>query len=100
MNQKQSKIFYFIIILFLTRISYSQWQSDVRLTYDSAASSFSENAKHIGCSGNFIHVVWRDERIQNGEVFYKRSTDVGLTWSPDIMLTNNIVFTNNPAIAV
>lgn len=39
-----------------------------------------------------IHLVWTDGRIEPGsvqEVYYSRSTDLGLTWSNQIMLSNN-----------
>jgi hypothetical protein len=35
-----------------------------------------------------VHLVWRDDRDGNFEIYYKRSTDNGTNWSADTRLTN------------
>jgi hypothetical protein len=62
------------------------WESDVRLTNDSAVS----NLPSVSVSGAVVHVVWYDFRNGNNEIYYKRSTDAGL-WEPDVR-PNNIWF--------
>lgn len=62
----------------------SQWQPDTRLTN---ASGFSTNSD-LSASGSFIHAVWQDTRDGNSEIFYKKSTNEGITWDADIQLTN------------
>lgn len=72
----------------------AQFQADVRLTNDPFPSSTSyNNARCIAASGQIIHVLWHDARntVNNYEIYYKRSTDGGLSWGADTRLTN----TNN-----
>ena len=54
----------------------------------------------IAVSGSNVHVVWQDDTFGgNQEIFYKRSTDNGNTWSWQ-RLSNNAGFSGRPAIAV
>jgi len=55
------------------------WSSAKRLTWTSGASS--QNAI-CGYSDTVIHVVWNDDTSGNTEIYHKRSTDGGATWSP------------------
>ena len=64
----------------------TSWGTDTRLTNDSAASE----TPCISSSGSVVNVVWTDNR--NGlqsEVYYKRSTDGGVSWGADTRLTND-----------
>ncbi len=72
------------------------WGTKVRLTFDSAKSLF----PCIAVSGSDVHVVWYDQRDGNREIYYKRSTDVGITWGVDTRLTNNTSFSKLPSVAV
>jgi hypothetical protein len=45
------------------------WGSDLRLTINSAASSFSS----IAVQDSKVHVVWQDNRDGNWEIYYKRN---------------------------
>jgi len=56
----------------------STWQSTRRLTWNSGNSV--EPAIAIDSSSN-IHVVWVDDTPGNSEIYYKRSTDGGSTWT-------------------
>jgi hypothetical protein len=58
------------------------WGPDVRLTYFGGYSYDPRAA----CCGDTIHIVWW-ESYAHEEVFYKRSTDAGETWEPDMMLS-------------
>lgn len=79
----------------------AQWQADVRLTFNSAISNTSfNNARCIAVSAQTIHVVWYDNRDGNYEIYYKRSTDAGSVWSPDIRLTNNSFESRSPSISL
>ncbi len=82
----------------------AQWQPEVRLTNDPASSYTSfGNARCIAANGNIIHVVWYDGvavNVGNWEIYYKRSTDKGLTWSSNVNLSNNEFLSYNPAIAI
>ncbi len=72
------------------KISYSQWQPDVRLTNNPASSQTCySNSWAVAANGNIVHVVWYDNRDGNYEIYYKRSTDSGLNWETDTRLTNS-----------
>jgi hypothetical protein len=73
----------------------SSWGIDNRLTN---ASSNPSNPK-LSIEGSFVHLVWQDGRDLNNEIYYKRSTDNGLSWSPDTRLTNNRGNSNLPSIS-
>ena len=61
------------------------WGTDTRLTND---VSFSE-LPSIAVFGSIVHVVWDDQRDGNKEIYYKHSTDGGITWTSDTRLTND-----------
>lgn len=73
------------------------WGNQIRLTN---ASGNSINAS-VSTVANDVHVVWQDNRNGNEEIYYKRSTDGGLTWGADRRLTQNQFESNFPsAVAV
>ena len=72
------------------------WGVDTRLTINSDGSE----DPSISVSGSDVHVVWTDGRDGLWEIFYKRSTDGGVSWGADTRLTNNSAFSNNPSISV
>ncbi len=61
------------------------WEADVRLTDNLALSG---NAC-LAASGQSVHLTWNDSRDADYEIYYKRSTDGGVTWEPDLRLTNS-----------
>jgi len=98
-------ISFFIVVLYcfctVNNILFSQWQPEVRLTNDPANSLV-----HYGCSwavaanGNIVHVVWWDNRNGNNEIYYKRSTDGGVSWGADTRLTNSAGTSSYPSVAL
>ncbi len=97
----KTKFLLISIVTLLTINLFSQWQTDVRLTNNSAGSHTSNNNTWcIATNGNIVHIVWSDVRENNYEIYYKRSTDAGLTWDADIRLTNNSGDSWYPAIAI
>ena len=74
----------------------TSWDSDTRLTNNSAISHFPS----IAVSGPVVHVVWEEYRDGNGEIYYKRSTDAGVSWGADTRLTNNSSQSLSPSVAV
>jgi hypothetical protein len=74
------------------------WEPDTSLTNAPGNSEFPS----IGVSGTNLHVAWADYRQGNtAEIYYKRSTDRGTTWGPDIRLTNyDSVNSYYPSLAV
>jgi len=72
------------------------WEQDIRLTRDTARSYIPS----VAVSGVNVHIVWRDTRDGNYEIYYKRSTDGGTTWGSDYRLTNDTAFSDHPSVAV
>ena len=72
------------------------WGADTRLTNDSALS----RSPSVSVSGSVVHVVWDDERDVNFEIYYKRSTDGGISWGVDTRLTNNSSISIFPSVSV
>ncbi|HNS17146.1 MAG TPA: exo-alpha-sialidase [Bacteroidales bacterium] len=90
-----------VFISFSAFCSYSQFQPDVRLTNNPGESIASpNNARCVAASNDTIHVIWRDNRFGNREIFYKRSLNGGVTWGEDVRLTFNAAPSEDPCIAV
>lgn len=87
-------IFFFLV---LSTVITAQWQPDFRLTN---SNGFSIN-NSITSNDAYVHTVWQDTRDGgNNEIYYKRSTNYGISWENDIRLTNNIGTSQQPSIAV
>src|SRR4030095_10763704 len=100
-----AKLKFLFIIAHCTLIignCFSQWLQDVRLTNDPAQSytSFNNAWCIASSSGYIVHVVWYDNRDGNSEIYYRRSTDGGISWGADTRLTYNSSFSFSPSIAV
>jgi len=80
----------------LTYNSGSTWSAAKRLIYSSGGSGGAAITKD---SSNNLHVVWYDDSPGNYEIFHKKSTDGGTTWSPAKRLTYNSGYSWWPAIA-
>jgi len=88
-------------MLLLTPASQAQWQADVRMTNDPGTSfTAGTSTSSIASNGSFVHVVWWDNRNTDWEIYYKRSTDNGTSWSSDIRLTNVAGNSYVPTVAV
>lgn len=72
------------------------WGNDVRLTAHPSSSTY----PCIVSSGNIVHIVWTDNRNGRDDIFYKRSTDSGLSWSSEIPIVNDTNYSNSPSVAV
>jgi hypothetical protein len=72
------------------------WSADTRLTYDPAISWY----QSIAFTNQNLHVVWRETRDGNYDIFYKRSSDQGMTWGPDTNLTQASGSSETPCITV
>jgi len=75
----------------------STWGATKRITWNSGGSVHPAIAID---SNNNLHVVWHDWTPGNPEIYYKRSTDGGSTWSPTKRLTWNSSSSRYPAIAI
>jgi hypothetical protein len=72
------------------------WGTDIRLTNNSEMSRFPS----VAVSGSVVHVVWEESRDGNMEIYYKRSTDAGITWEEDKRLTNNSAVSAEASVTV
>ena len=73
------------------------WSPVRRLTWTSGQSF---NATMAIGSGHVIHLAWDDDTPGNREIYYKRSTDGGTTWSPVRRLTWTSGGSISPEMAV
>ena len=71
------------------------WSGDTRLTNAAGWSC----PPSVAATGAAVHVVWRDDRDGNAEVYYKRSADYGATWGGDTRLTNDGGMSTSPSVA-
>jgi len=72
------------------------WETEVPLgeTYASWYPS-------VAVAGSAVHAVWLDNRNGDAsEVYYKGSTDDGVSWGPDVRLTDNPSESKEPSVAV
>ncbi|TES91276.1 MAG: T9SS type A sorting domain-containing protein [Candidatus Cloacimonadota bacterium] len=74
------------------------WELDTNLSCD---TSISYNPC-IAVNDSFIHIVWFDDQLSSGnsDIYYKRSSDGGITWSSNIQLTDTVTYSIYPSIAV
>jgi len=86
----------FVLSLISFQISGQTWSPITRLTWNVGESDYPAIAVD---PGNRIHVVWQDDTPGNCEIFYKRSTNAGATWSSPVRLTWNSYSSNYPFIA-
>lgn len=63
----------------------STWGPDTRLSADPAGREHPA----IAVSGLNVYVAWHDTRGAHLNIYFKRSTDGGDTWGPDIQLTTS-----------
>jgi hypothetical protein len=94
-----------LLIVFILGPLFGQWEPDQRLTFSSGNSIATPcNGRSVDVSGDTVHVVWMDNRetANSYEIYYKRSTDGGETWGPDMPLTNSSIpsLKMNPSIVV
>lgn len=77
------------LALLLAGVLEAEWEPDRRLTYDPGSSLTSRNNAWCIAAGPgaAVHAAFWDDRLGTNEVFYKRSTDWGRTWSRDTWLT-------------
>ncbi len=70
------------------------WGADTRLTNQTAFSS----DPSIAVSGQVVHLIWIDGRDGNPKLYYKRSSDGGLSWGADTPLTSGTAVSELPSI--
>lgn len=72
------------------------WAAEIPLTDNMANSQYPS----LAAVGSSVHLVWRELRDGNNEIYYKRSTNGGITWEADVRLTNNTSTSREPSVAI
>ncbi len=72
------------------------WTPDRRLTRAPGISL----RPSLAVEGGDVAVVWWDSRDGDTEIYAKRSTDAGRTWSPDARLTRSPGSSEHPSLAI
>ena len=82
-------------------VSLKGWSSDKRLTANSASQYTNWRGGAVASVGPYVYCVWEDFRhgSANAEIYFKRSTNWGSTWSSDIRLTSASGHSRHPSIA-
>jgi hypothetical protein len=75
----------------------ANWSAPKRLTFSSGGSMA---YSLVVDSSSIIHVAYVDNSPGNNEIFHKRSTDGGITWSPPKRLTWNSGSSETPRMAI
>ena len=75
----------------------ASWMAAKRLSWTSGVSFSPVIA--VDSSDN-LHLVWDDDTPGNFEIYYKKSTDGGATWTANKRLTWTSSYSWNPAVAV
>ena len=100
MNRTKSTILAIGTFL-IAQLVYADWTPAKRLTWNLGDSEVPSIARD---SNDTIHVVWSDDtpyaELNNPEIYYKRSSDGGTTWSPIKRLTWTFSGSSNPNLAV
>jgi hypothetical protein len=73
------------------------WGPVVQLVPD---NSYHPYGCGIAVSGISVHVIWIDNQYGKLQMYYRHSTDAGLTWSTDVQLTDNTSVPDGPCIDV
>jgi hypothetical protein len=73
------------------------WGTAKRITWTSGTSDYPSPAID---SSDGLHVVWQDDTPGSREIYYKRTTDGGTTWSTSQRLTWTSGYSNSPIIAI
>jgi BNR repeat-like domain len=73
------------------------WDPAKRLTWDSYGSWYPSIAVD---SSDMLHLAWENATVEAPEIYYKKSTDGGATWTPMKRLTWTAGLSGSPQIAV
>ena len=84
-------------IFLFAQAARADWTSVKRLTWTSGVSAYPAIA--VDSSGS-IHIVWSDDMPGNKEIYYKKSTDGGATWTTSKRLTWDSANSSAPCVAV
>ena len=80
---------------------YAQWLPEVKLTNSLGTPKICLNNSHpIAVNKDSIHVVFTKNVNNLSSVFYKRSVDGGVSWTPDILISGTLDDLQDACVAV
>ena len=88
MKNKVALIIVFGILIIVKPLGSQTWESTKRLTWNSGASKYPTTATD---SHNHIYVVWYDDVPGNYEIYCKKSTNEGSSWTAKRLTWNSAV---------
>jgi len=74
----------------------ASWGADVRLTWAEGVG----RGPTVAVVGQLVYVVWQDSRDGNEEIYFKCSSDDGLSFGEDVRLTSSPGVSKSPKVAV
>jgi hypothetical protein len=82
---------------------YYKLSSDGGLTWSTetwiSPNSPDAYALSLAVSGSDVHFTWTDGRDGTSEIYYRKSSDNGMTWAPETRLTNDPATQHMPSVA-
>jgi len=99
---KGSRLFLFTLLVAVLALSsaqsvYASWSTATRITSDTGESSFPSVAS--SSTGQYVYMVWKDNTPGNFEIYLKRSTNYGVSWSSALRMTLNTGSSERPSVA-
>ena len=65
----------------------TSWSTETQISATPGSGRAEDPA--ISTDGSYVHLSWNDDRNGNMEIYYRRSTDKGVTWGAETHLINN-----------
>jgi hypothetical protein len=85
----------------LLSVALAQWEPDRKLSTTDSAAALNENmGRCVVACADTVHVVWYDTKNNGSAIYYKRSSDQGVTWSNDTRLSGAPAYSDFPTLAV
>jgi hypothetical protein len=96
-QMKGSGLFAALGFFLFAQFVQADWTPAKRLTSNSGSSLVPDIA--VDSSGN-LHVVWTDDTPGNAEIYYRKSTNGGTSWTASQRLSYTPGYSSNPTIAI
>jgi len=79
----------------------NHWSADVKINDDVSRGGQYAPSLAVDSSGN-IYAAWKDERNEDYDIYFAKSTDGGATWSTDVKVNDDTDFADQyaPSLAV
>ena len=79
----------------------AQWESARKLSLTDTTARLNENmGRCLAVNGDTLHTVWYDANRNDNAICYRHSVDAGVSWAPEIRLTNAPGIADFPSVAV